>query len=861
VADARATSLDRLHLRARLPKYFRIGAVAVLALTLIAVGIGYYRAKSTGEFRMKNFPTELSKDVIASVNGYERREIDGETVKYYIKADRATTFSDNHQELENVYFQVFDSAGAADEITAAKAVYIPETNKNFTGYFAGDVNIKTRDSLLLKTEQITYAKASETVTAEEAVEFERQNVRGRSFGAVLKMPEKRIDLNRDVFFEFSEADGSVAELSSASGFYDHQDEVIELRGGVHLASRSGDDESTDVRAREAKISLSQDTTPRSIRRIEAWEQVAIEQNKPSKKQLMTAGTAVFDKPADRFELEREVKIDSIGGEKQINFTAAKAVYEKTGGKASLLGNGQIVRGNDLIRADQITADLYADDAIKRAEANGNAYLKQTGSENDTEIASPKFSAMFGEDRNLARADTEGQSRITRTPRSPGSDSHLTIVAANAIRSFFHGPGMVEKIDTDGRTTIKMDTPDNGVDSANKQISADSVKTIFWPDGKNMQRAEAAGNAELMVMPHRASVDNYSVRANAPRFDCDFFSSNNPKICVAATSTKTVRTPTVAREGRGEQVINADRLNVSFDEKSRNVGQYEGAGKTRFVELDRNAIASSFVFTTSDEIVRLRGGEPTAWDSAARVKAKEIDWDTKNRKSFYRTGVSTTYYSAKGTGNAAPFGENDKPVYMTSQTSEIDHAGETAVYEGNARGWQGSSYVRANRIVLRQRQSQMNADGSVQSLLYQMKQGSADASAEPVYAASSTMSYDGNSKVIRYEQNVDVRQGTDRIKGAIAVVHLNEYNEIIRTDFETNVVINQPKRQAFADFAQYTAADERILLRGRPARIEDVEKGNFQGAELLLFTKDNRVVGEGKSAANPSGRVRSTYKVQ
>lgn len=861
MADARAASLEKLHFRARLPKYFRIGAVAVLALTLLILGIGYYRAKSTGEFRMKNFPTELSKDVVASVNGYERREIDGETVKYYIKADKATTFSDNHQELENVYLQVFDPAGASDEITASKAVYIPEANKNFTGYFAGDVNIATRDSLKLKTEQITYTKASETVTAEEAVEFERQNVRGRSFGAVLKLADKQINLSRDVFFEFNEADGSVAELSSATGSYNQQSETIELRGGVHLVNRKGDNESTDIRAREAKISLTAETTPRSIRRIDLWEQVAIEQVKPLEKQVLTAGVATFDKAADRFELERDVKIDSVEGGTQVTYTAAKAVYEQTAGKASLLGSAQIVRGNDLIRADQIVADLYADNAIKRAEANGNAYLKQTGADNDTEIASTKISALFGDDRNLAQADTEGQSQVTRTPRAAGSESHLTVIAANAIHSFFRGPGMVEKIDTDGRTTIKMDTPDNGADSANRQISADSVKTIFWPDGKNMQRAEAAGNAEFLVTPHRASVDNYKVRVDAPRFDCDFFSSNNPKICVALTSTKTVRTPTVAREGRGEQVINADKLNVSFDEKSRNVTQYEGVGKARFVELDRNAIANSFIFTASDEIIRLRGGEPTAWDSAARVKAKEIDWDTKNRKSFYRDGVSTTYYSAKGTGNAAPFGESDKPVYMTSQTSEIDHAGEVAVYEGNARGWQGSSYVRANRIVLRQRQSQMNADGSVQSLLYQVKPSSEKTSAEPVYAASRSMSYDGNSKVIRYEQDVDVRQGTDRIKGAVAVVHLNENNEMIRTDFETNVVINQPKRQAFADFAQYTAADERILLRGRPARVEDAEKGNSQGAELVMFTKENRIVGEGKSATNPSGRVRSTYKVQ
>ena len=97
---------------------------------------------------MKGLPTELSENVLAEVSGYERRESEGDVVKYYIKADKAKTFTDNHQELENVFLQVYDETGEKfDQMTAAKAIYIPAENKNFTAFFAGDVNIETRDSL------------------------------------------------------------------------------------------------------------------------------------------------------------------------------------------------------------------------------------------------------------------------------------------------------------------------------------------------------------------------------------------------------------------------------------------------------------------------------------------------------------------------------------------------------------------------------------------------------------------------------------------------------------------------------------------------------------------------------------------
>ncbi len=160
-------NVKNLELRARMPQIFRGLAVFALLATVLAIGIGFYRARNNKEFRMKSLPTELSKDIVAEINNYERRESDGNVVKYYIKADKATTFKDNHQELENVFLQVFDEAGdKSDKITASKAVYIPvaDDTKNFNAYFSGNVNIETRDALRVKTEQLTYDKASETQT-------------------------------------------------------------------------------------------------------------------------------------------------------------------------------------------------------------------------------------------------------------------------------------------------------------------------------------------------------------------------------------------------------------------------------------------------------------------------------------------------------------------------------------------------------------------------------------------------------------------------------------------------------------------------------------------------------------------------
>jgi lipopolysaccharide export system protein LptA len=300
----------------------------------------------------------------------------------------------------------------------------------------------------------------------------------------------------------------------------------------------------------------------------------------------------------------------------------------------------------------------------------------------------------------------------------------------------------------------------------------------------------------------------------------------------------------------------------FAEGSRDISTLEASGDAKFSELDRNGLADQISYSNASKVVRLRGGEPTVWDSRARAKATEIDWDTANQRSFLRTNVSTTYYSQKSTSGAAPFGGTDKPVYLTAANAEIDHLAETAVYSGNARAWQEKSYVRASKLTLRQKEGQFDAEGGVQSLLYDIKRKeNGRETTVPVSASSGSLNYFREARLLRYVTSVDIRQGSDRITGEKADVYLDANNELAKTEIETNVVITQPKRRATGTFASYTAADEVVVLRGNPARVDDAEQGSSQGAQMTVHLRENRVSTQGKTVQNTAGRTRSVYKVQ
>jgi LPS export ABC transporter protein LptC len=911
--ETKRQNIKKLQQRANLPKYFRIAAVFALGLTLLIVGIGFYNARNNQTFRLKPEDAQLSKDVVAVINGYERTETEGDLKKYYIKADKATTFADNHQELENVYLQVFDETGEKfDNISSEKAIYIPAENKNFTAYFAGNVNIETRDALKVKTTQIRYTKENETAEAEEFIEFERENIRGKSFGAIVKIAEKRIELTKQVEInafavnstdELAQNDLQSAKITADYAMFDQLNGKVELNENVFInITPNGENgnlqQPTDIKSNRAtavfidkeikqidlngnvdvyqkpsannakwtrtKANKATAKIDKELKRLELFENVEIETTMSSEKPTkINSGYTLYEKDADRFELKNGVNIVTIEDAKPTNIKSNDAIYEQANGKIFLFGNAEVAQGTDFIKGDNLIAELFPNKKLKFANSKGNAYLKQTSPDRSTEISANDLSAFFNENNHLQVANALGNSNAVLIPAKAEEYSKVTLSAPNAIRLNFKGEGLLEQMLTEGRTTIALDAPNNTPDSANKKLTADAVKTIFNSNGKDLERAEAVGNAELLISPLRSSAENYKTTVNAPRFDCEFFpTGNNAKNCVAATKTKTVRVPTMPTENRGTQMLVSDRLDAIFNQQTQDIQQFDASGNTKFSELDRNGIANQITFTANDEIVRLRGGEPTVWDSRARAKAVEIDWDTRTEKSFLRGNASTTYYSQKSTGGATPFGSASKPVYVTAENAEFNHTQETGLYTGNARAWQENNFVRGDKLIIQQKQGQLIADGNVQSLLYDAKRKESGKEVSiPAFASAQKLLYNREKNVLRYENNVDIRQGADRIVGGVANIFLDDKNDVTNTVVENNVIITQPNRRASGEYAQYNGVDEIVTLRGNPAKVDDAENGSSQGGQMTVYLRENRVVSEGKSKQNTSGRIRSVYKVK
>jgi lipopolysaccharide transport protein LptA len=263
-------------------------------------------------------------------------------------------------------------------------------------------------------------------------------------------------------------------------------------------------------------------------------------------------------------------------------------------------------------------------------------------------------------------------------------------------------------------------------------------------------------------------------------------------------------------------------------------------------------------------VRLRGGEPVVWDSRARTKAQEIDSDTRNDISYSRGKTATTYYSQEQTNGATPFSKVKSPVYIVSDRAEFRHVQGIAVYTGGARAWQDDNFVRGDKLTIYRENKRMDADGHVQSALYQARRRAQNGGGEvvPVFATADRMTYSDTDRLLHYEGNVDIKQATDRITSAVADVYLlKDSNEVERTLAQRDVVLTQPGRRGTGDSGQYTAADETVILKGNPARVEDTEQGTTEGGRLTVYLRESRVVADDSRGAQSPGRVRSTHKIK
>lgn len=552
--------------------------------------------------------------------------------------------------------------------------------------------------------------------------------------------------------------------------------------------------------------------------------------------------------------------------KPVIIHSAQAVFEQSTMRLTFSGGATAEQEQDIMSGDTLTAILNDKKKLEKIEVRGNAYVRVMDPGHAAEAHSVNMDFFLDADQRLQKAYGANDVRA----QTLNTDSDMQLTGANALVLDFQAQGnesvLKEMRGEGGRSVATLSAPKshaNDPRAASKRLTADGIKMNWRVNGKDLEHAEAVGNAELYIEPVQQTAKNDKKTLTATRLDCEFFEAGNiARICTASDSAKAVFTPFQPNDKRGTRTMTAQKLTTFFVRETQDVEKVEANGDAKFNELDRNGTANNIAYTAVDDMVRLRGGDPTVWDSRARTKAVEIDSNNASHVSVCRGKVATTYYSQEQTNGATPFKKVKSPVYISGDRAEIDHDSGRAVYSGTARLWQDDNYVRGDSITLYREEKRMEAWGHVQSALYQAKQKTGNSTnVVPAVATAEFMRYSDPERLLHYETNVDIKQGTDRVTSGIADVYLQkDVNEVERTVAQKNVVVVQPNRRGTGDWCQYTTADEIAVLTGNPAHVEDVEQGTTEGNRVTMYRRENRVTVDDTRGSQSPGRVHSTHKI-
>jgi len=752
-------------LRAHYPAIARLLAFVLLAAGIAFVGVSYYKLRNNQRFVMKSKTPELSKEVTGRLEGYEQRMTKNGRLYLLVKASVDLTFSDNHHELENVSVAVYPESGdVPDQITAARAIYQPTTS---VISFRGNVKIETKDKLKVNTESLSFDQNTEVAQTDAPVTFERDNVTGKSTGAMVEQKTKKLQLHKDV-------EVTVAPKAGARGL-----------------------------------------SPRS---------------------------------------------------RPVVIKASHGMFEQLALTLSFSGGVTAEQDTAIMSGDALYAFFNKQQQVERAEIRGNSYLRTMEPGRAAELKAVDIDFFLDGDQRLQRA----AARQNITSRTLDGESDMQLSGATALEVLFQAQdqrSVLKEMTTQGRSIVTLSAPKSKTTdarAANKRLTADVVKLVWRTSGRDLEKAEANGNAELFIDPVIQNIRADRKTLVAPRFDCDFFESGNlTRQCIASGGAKAVVDPVQAVADRGTRTLTSQKMTASFLKDTQDVERVDAQGDGKFNERDRNGIAANVSFTTADETVRLRGGEPTVWDSRGRTKAVEIDSDLTNEVSYGRGRVSTTYYSQEQTNGATPFTKIKSPVYVVAERAEFRHVSGLATYTGNARAWQDDNFVRGDKLNIYVNDKKMDAAGRVQTAVYNSKRRiEGNPTVVPVFATSESMFYSDTDRVIHYEGDVDIKQGPDRITAGVADAYLmRDTNEMDKTIAQRNVVLTQPNRRGTGDWIQYTTADEIAVLKGNPARVDDTEQGNTEGARLTVNVRDGRVTADDTRGPLSPGRVRTSHKIK
>lgn len=297
----------------------------------------------------------------------------------------------------------------------------------------------------------------------------------------------------------------------------------------------------------------------------------------------------------------------------------------------------------------------------------------------------------------------------------------------------------------------------------------------------------------------------------------------------------------------EQLSRSRTFTLRFSSEN-DWSEFEQSGDVRYREGELTAQAEHARFVRAENTLQLRGSVILR-EGAVRTTAESVVvW--RQREELMAAGAVRTSFLE---GSAGP-DLASAPAHVAAERLHLHRALGRAVFSGGVRLWQGTAVIEAAQMEFDRTAGRLLAETSVRAVVV-------EAAATPPrlwWVDAGWLEYRNTEGTLRLQGGVQAVSADVRLRAP--QLELDTAAEagtrrILRAVASGGVVVEQGRRRATAERAEYFANEEKFVLRGGTPMLHDVLGNSVSGAELTFSRASDTILVKSKEGSRTLTRYR------
>ncbi len=749
----------------------------------------------------------------------------------------------------------------------------PDINKGIEGVAFGGWNYRRDDPQTNRPVVQVYAKSFKATNDPSTFELR---------GLALRLYDKTA--------------ASYTYVTSDHAFFDQRSGVMKSDGPVHLVINVPSDQNAeDKKVQEKRVQV-----------VTSGVNYETKNGKAATDQPASfvfpagGGKAVgveYDPTSKTLHLKSQIALDWIGNgppENKLHVEAGDLVYKEAEQKIYLSPWSKMQRLTTNIQAQNSVVALQ-DGVLHQIDSD-----KPLGSDDrddrHVEYSAEKMTALFDENGNMVQILGDKDARVVSRQAAAqtvltGDKANLVFALSNTEQS--NGQPKTESdlhlVTADGHAVAESKPlPVPGVlPSETRILRSEHIELEMRPGGREVQEIRTSQQAQLEFKPNQPQQVHRVLDASHLRilYGANSYVDTFMGWNVATHTDKPANAAkaNVGKDGKAAPLPPAltwsDVMTAKFAAGSNQIATIDQQGNFRYQEGTRKASAKkAFLEQALNRITLIDAAR--VLDETGSAAADRIVMNQANGDMDATGRVLSTHAPDKNQKPGTSMLDASQPMQAKADKMQTRENNTQVFYQGNVTMWQGANRISADKIDLDREEQSLHAEGKVESELVDNKDPTADAGAQPVAAAATTVAipivtpinsgpvyttveapelryrddtrralYTGGVTLMRQGMTINCQKleaflspKTNQASNDSSLDHAFADGGVVV--FKT--LANNRKRTATAEHGEYFTSDDKVVLNGGSPQMVDSVKGITRGRELVYFSGDDHLLVEGAS---------------